>query len=396
MHRATETLMRIALSCACAFGLLVAAIAVPALRLGEATPAWAQSGEIDPAHPFAGVASSQQWEKLFIPGTPNIVPNDAYANMTSGEFWRNTWRGQGIDGKLAAANGSGGRGVIIRSPYPYQSAEQHYGAWLAAAGGGTKKTRSTLPDWSGDWQGTADGVLHDGAKVSDVMAAVSDAYKPRFEQLLRGEMSGRHWWPAEFCLPDGFGRLYSLDGATWHFLMDQSMVLINKDRPNNETRYIYTDGRGFVPRPLQFPQWYGASQGFWDGDELVIWTSQVKQWVMTHGLPEYSDQLEAVERMKRFGGEVLVDITLYDPKGFAFPWHDTVAFKKLADWTEAPAAFSECESTNNVYMDKDGTLRERTLADPDYHDLSDPRPWATAFARGEAAATKAAVGKGGN
>jgi len=74
MHRATETLMRIALSCACAFGLLVAAIAVPALRLGEATPAWAQSGEIDPTHPFAGIASSQQWEKLFIPGTPNIVP----------------------------------------------------------------------------------------------------------------------------------------------------------------------------------------------------------------------------------------------------------------------------------------------------------------------------------
>jgi hypothetical protein len=390
--------MKVTLSCV--FGLLTA-IALPASRLGGAAwmaPAWAQSGEtrIDPTHPFAGVASPEQWKKIFIPGPPNVVPNDPYANMTSGEFWRNTWRGQGIDGKLAVAKGSGGRGVAIRSPYPYQSAEEHYGAWLAAAGGGTKKTRSTLPDWSGDWQGTADGVLHDGAKVSDVMAAVSDAYKPRFEQLLRGEMSGRHWWPAEFCLPDGFGRLYSLDGATWHFLMDQSMVLINKDRPNNETRYIYTDGRGFVPRPLQFPQWYGASQGFWDGDELVIWTSQIKQWVMTHGLPEYSDQLEAIERMKRFGNEMLIDITLYDPKGFAFPWHDTVTFKKLADWTEAPAAFSECESTNNVYMDKDGTLRERTLADPDYHDLSDPRPWATAFARGEAAATKAAVGKGSN
>jgi hypothetical protein len=167
-------------------------------------------------------------------------------------------------------------------------------------------------------------------------------------------------------------------------------VLINKDRPNNETRYIYTDGRCFLPKELQFPQWYGASQGFWDGDELVIWTSQIKQWVMTHGLPEYSDQLEVIERMKRSSDGMLLDITLYDPKAFAFPWHDIVVFTALKDWTVAPASFSDCESTNNVYMDADGTLREHTPGDPDYHDISDPRPWATAFERGEAAAAKAA------
>ena len=91
-----------------------------------------------------------------------------------------------------------------------------------------------------------------------------------------------------------------------------------------------------------------------------------------------------------FGDQILVDLTLYDPKAFAFPWHDTVIFHKLADWTEAPATFSECVSTNNVYMDKDGTLRERVVGDPNYLDISDPRPWATAFARGEAAASKAA------
>jgi hypothetical protein len=373
--------------------LLAAALALPASMLSA--PAWTQSAEsrIDPSHPFAGIVSAEQWERNFIAGRPNVVPGDPYANMTSAEFWRNTWRGQGIDGKLAEAKGSGGRGVVIRSPYPYKSAEEHYDAWLRAAGGGSSKTRDTLPDWSGDWQGNADGVLHGGARISDVMAAVSDEYKPRFEQLLRAEMAGRHWWPTEFCLPWGFGGFYSLDGPTWHFMMDQSMVLINKDRNNNETRYLYTDGRGFLPKPLQIPQWYGASQAFWDRDELVIWTSQIKQWVITHGLPEYSDRLEAVERIKRFGDEILVDLTLYDPEAFAFPWHDTVIFRKLADWTEAPATFSECVSTNNVYMDVDAMLRERTPGDPDYLDLSDPRPWATAFARGEGAAAKAAAGK---
>ncbi len=374
--------------------LLAAALALSTSMLGS--PAWTQAdnSRIDPAHPFAAIASAEQWEENFIPGMPNVVPGDPYANMTSAEFWRNTWRGQGINGKLIEAKGSGGRGVVIRSPYPYESAEEHYHAWLRAAGGGSRKTRDTLPDWSGDWQGNADGVLHGGAKISDVMAAVSDEYTPRFEQLLRAEMAGRQWWPTEFCLPWGFGGFYSLDGPTWHFMMDQSMVLINKDRNNNETRYLYTDGRGFLPKPLQTPQWYGASQAFWDGDELVVWTSQIKRWVITHGLPEYSDRLEAVERIKRFGDEILVDLTLYDPEAFAFPWHDTVIFRKLADWTEAPATFSECVSTNNVYLDADAMLRERTPGDPDYLDISDPRPWATAFARGEAAAAKAAAGNG--
>jgi hypothetical protein len=365
---------------------LAVAASVPGLLSIQS--AHAQSAQFDPGHPFAQIKSAEEWEKLFIPGKPDVVANDRFGNMTSAEFWRNTWKGQGIDGKLAAAKGSGGLGAVIRSPYPYKSAEEHYRAWLQAAGGGAKKTREALPDWSGDWQGNADGVLHGGAKVSDVMAAVAEDYKPRFEQLLRAEMEGRQWWATEFCLPWGFGGFYSLDGPTWHFMMDQTMVLINKDRNNNETRYIYTDGRGFLPKELQFPQWYGASQGFWDGDELVIWTSQIKQWVITHGLPEYSDQLEAVERMKRFGDEILVDITLYDPKAFAFPWHDTVIFRKLKDWTEAPATFSECVSTNNVYMDAKGTLRERTPGDPEYRDFLDPRPWATAFERGEAAAQK--------
>jgi hypothetical protein len=31
-----------------------------------------------------------------MPGKANVVPGDAYANMTSAEFWRNTWQGQRI------------------------------------------------------------------------------------------------------------------------------------------------------------------------------------------------------------------------------------------------------------------------------------------------------------
>ena len=102
-------------------------------------------------------------------------------------------------------------------------------------------------------------------------------------------------------------------------MMDPTIVLIDKDRPNSETRYVYTDGRGFLPESHRFPMWYGESQGFWDGEELIIWTKSFKPWVMTHALPEYSDKLEVIERVKRIGDQILVDITLYDPEAFAFP-----------------------------------------------------------------------------
>jgi len=286
---------------------------------------------------------------------------------------------------LLTFDGVGGTGVEIRSPYPYANAEEQYNAWLTAAGGGTHHTRETLPDWSGSWQGNTRGVLGQSALVRDVWNAVSAEYRPWFQQLLDAELESRHWWPADECLPDGMARYYALNGAVHHFMIDENMVLMVKDRPNNDTRYVWTDGRGFLPPDYAFPGWYGHSEGFWDGDELVIWTKDIIPWVITHGLPEYSDALQVVERMKKVGDSILLDITLYDDKAFAYPWHDVVEFKRLEDWKTAPALFSECVSTNNVYHDANGLLEEYTSENPNYRDASDARPWATVFERAERA-----------
>jgi hypothetical protein len=367
-------------SAAFAAGAWLAVCATGALAQA---PAPARSAAaFDPAKPFAGLTAPDPWVKRFKPGEPHLVANDPFGNMTSREFWTGSWQGQNIDHPErtpASIKGGGGTGVAIRSPYPYRSAQEHYEAWRAAAHGGTQHTRANLPDWSGDWQGGADGVLGYNAKVSDVYAAVSDAYKPRFITMLRGEWEGGHqWWPAAFCLPDAFSRVYS-GGGVWHFMTDETMAVILEDRPENATRYIYTDGRGFLPENLRFPQWYGASQGFWDGDELVVWTSQIKPWAMTHGLPQYSDQYEVIERIKRFGDQMLVDITLYDPKVFAFPWHDTATFHIVKDWTTTPSTWTECVSTNNVYLNQKGEIAEHAPGEPGYLDVSDPEPWFTAY-----------------
>ena len=350
----------------------------------------APTTDFDAAHPFAKLRTATEWTDKFRTNKPVVDANDRFHNYTSRD-WADAWtkRPEGLSNEafLQSHAGNGGTGVKIRSPYPYKTAEEHYNAWLRAANGGTKPTRANLPDWSGDWQGLTRGVLQFRALVRDVWDAVSPEYQPRFQQLLTAELEGRHWWAADSCLPDGMGRFYSL-GGTYHFMADPTIVLIDKDRPNSETRYVYTDGRGFLPETQRFPMWYGESQGFWDGQDLIVWSKSFKPWVISHGLPEYSDKLEVIERIKRIGDEILVDMTLYDPEAFAFPWHDTVVFSKLKDWKLAPPTFYECVSSNNVYHDENGQIQEYLPGDPLYRDLSDPRPWATVFERAEKSAVK--------
>lgn len=356
-----------------------------------AMPANAQQQAFDPGDPFANISSAGEWVERFSTGAPEIDPSDRFRNLTSrewtetGEYQTRESAGLSSDDFLATFNGSGGTGMQIRSPYPYETAEEHFNAWLGQANGGTRHTRESLPDWSGSWQGVNQGVLGQRALVRDVWDATAEDYRPAFQQLLTAELESRHWWPADECFPDGFGRFYALNGAVFHFMMDQTMVLISKDRPNSETRYAWTDGRGFLPEDYRFPAWYGHSQAFWDGDELVIWTNDIIPWVLTHGLPEYSGEIEAVERIKKIGDSILLDITLYDSEAFAFPWHDVVEFQRLEDMQTFPVTFNECPSTNNVYHDENGLLQEYTPENPNYRDASDARPWATVFERAERA-----------
>jgi hypothetical protein len=52
---------------------------------------------------------------------------------------------------------------------------------------------------------------------------------------------------------------------------------------------------GVVPRLGQdVPQWFGESIGFWDGDALISWTSNIQGWI-NHGGMEFSNKLQSIE-----------------------------------------------------------------------------------------------------
>ena len=52
---------------------------------------------------------------------------------------------------------------------------------------------------------------------------------------------------------------------------------------------------GVVPRlGADVPRWYGETIGFWDGDSLITWTSNI-QGFKVHAAFEYSNKMQTVE-----------------------------------------------------------------------------------------------------
>ena len=82
------------------------------------------------------------------------------------------------------------------------------------------------------------------------------------------------------------------------------------------TRVIPTDGRPHVDSSIR--QWMGDSVGRWDGDTLVVETTNFSDKVLYRGAAE---NLHLVERIRRVGPDELdYRVTITDPTTFTRPW----------------------------------------------------------------------------
>jgi hypothetical protein len=281
--------------------------------------------------------------------------------------------------------GSGKDEFDITSPYSYKTSWDHFQAWLKAAGGGTKHTLSTLPDWDGYWDASAGWLSGNQIQVSTIVKALTPQYQEYYVQQTKAEAEGRAWWPSAFCLPDGFIR--GVQAAEQFIVRPNQVVIINNVNSESQIRRIYTDGSGHVPEDQQFPRWLGESVGFWHGHALVVHTNQIRQWNASHSmLFEFSDQMTAVERYERKGDTIVGEITLYDPVAFVKPLHASMKFDLIKD-PMFRSDYNTCTDSDgpstNVYVTEDGILAQRTPGEPGYWDGSDPRPWAAHYALGE-------------
>jgi hypothetical protein len=125
--------------------------------------------------------------------------------------------------------------------------------------------------------------------------------------------------PDAHCLPIGLTQLHNHPQP--RKIIQTPSVIVILYEANDGIRQIFTDGR---PLPNNDPQpwWYGYSIGRWEGDTLVVETSNFKDggWLDVNGAP-LTDAAKMTERFRRLDyGTLEIEVTVDDPKAYTRPW----------------------------------------------------------------------------
>jgi hypothetical protein len=256
----------------------------------------------------------------------------------------------------------------IVSPYGFESAQAHYEALLQEArdrGGPTEHTYSTVPgEWSGRYGnsalemllGTWYGMMFN--QLPTILSLLTEEYQTRLVQQAYHQVNtNKSQWPGQYCWPEGFMRRWHPPATSEHqILVTPSMVQILTGRARNFITNIHIgrefDMDGAVPRlGADVPRWYGETIGFWDGDALITWTSNIQGW-MVHGAFEYSNKMQTVEiytpNRDENGNFVGLrhEAIFYDPEALVEPIRIVRDLKKLSGLDVGePYVFVECVQT---------------------------------------------------
>jgi len=253
----------------------------------------------------------------------------------------------------------------IVSPYGFDTAEAHYNALLEEArshGGPTEHTYATVP---GEWSGVyADvqietflsnwyGMLYN--QIPTILSLLTDEYQTRYvQQTFHEGVTNAPQWPAQYCWPEGFMRRWHGAATSQRYIVvTPKLVQIMTSVADNFVTNIYIgrqfDMAGTVPRlGADVPRWYGETIGFWDGDALITWTSNIQGW-MVHSAFEFSNKMQTVEIYTpnrdangNFTG-LQHEAIFYDPEALVEPIRIVRKFSKIGDFDRSdPYTFVEC------------------------------------------------------
>jgi hypothetical protein len=288
----------------------------------------------------------------------------------------------------------------IVSPYEFETAKAHYAALLAEArarSGPTEYTQATLPDWNGRYlrQRPKTATWFNGAilQVPTYLSLLTPEYQQRFvQQMYHYSGSNAAQWPGSYCWPEGFmRRLAQYGGARVSIVMTPDLVLDMRIAAKTLITQIHI-GRefnddGVVPRlGPDVPEWLGNTIGFWDGEALITWTSNIQGWI-SHGGFEFSNKLQSIEiyTSRKDARGTLVglkhEIVLYDEEVFVQPVRIVHYLDRQGDLNDGdPFPIIEC--VPHIYP-LDGHATPITPGQTFEYTLPDifGRPWAQIWER---------------
>lgn len=270
----------------------------------------------------------------------------------------------------------------LKSPYPYATAGEHYQALMdqaVANGGPTSYDRDNPPpEWDGYYNSRTlqqqQWSFGNNVLTGTLMQMLTPEYQRRFAQALyHVGISNSPQWMSSTCYPEGMVRWWAQGIRDIQVVMTPYQVQLVSGTALNFLRQILIDQQHVT----LISQWYGESIGFWDEETLIAWTKNVQGWWMSHALPEYSSDFEAIEVYTRDEqGNLHLEVTLYDPTAFVAP----LKLEVIYTWRAGPVSderyqWKECQQS---LFNIDGRLqpvRPGTVIDyriPDWYD----RPWA--------------------
>lgn len=306
----------------------------------------------------------------------------------------------------------------IVSPYGFATARAHYEALLAesrAKGGPTEYSRERLPpDWDGRYTNNVSVVFalmragkppivpkefgeppqwiigyHN--QVPTILSLLTPEYQQRLVQQLYHQAHDRAaQWSAMLCRPEGFMRWWSGPGGPGSLDVTVTPTRVQfLGGSGNAIRNVHVgrsfDLSGAVPRlGADVPRWMGETIGFWDGDALVTWTSNIQGW-FTHSSWEYSNKLQTIEIFTPRSNEqgkllgLVHEAVFYDEEGLAQPVRNVRFLARQGDFNDVPP--NNLTHCNQTLFLVDGRATPRAPGTEIEYRVEDlyGRPWAAVW-----------------
>jgi hypothetical protein len=154
--------------------------------------------------------------------------------------------------------------------------------------------------------------------------------------------------PDAHCLPMGHMQFHTHPQPRKMIQTEDVIVILYEG--NGGIRQIFLDGRD-SPDNDPFPWWYGYSTGHWEGDELVVVTTHMKDdgWLDVNGSP-FTSQGTITERFRRPSfGRLEIDVTIEDPTAYTEPFTVRVNQAIMVDTNLIEFVCIENEQSSQYY-----------------------------------------------
>lgn len=257
---------------------------------------------------------------------------------------------------------------IDAPPRAFATAEEHYNWLMRQADGGTRHTYESVPKWEGLWEASWNsialrggvspffvGPIPPGLSAGGEVATgiLTPEYQAAFEAR-RENMIAYNEQPYDrltTCEATGIPRwLLEPYVREWVNTPDQSWWLNDLA---NETRRVFINQEHENIDGSHSPT--GDSIGFWNGNQLIVWSNDMWPADYFRGYPPFSNEMEIIEvyelRNEPNGHQRLVaQVTFYDPVSLLKPLSGVYTWMRAAVQEDAGYRIRHWDCDGNVQI----------------------------------------------